>query len=140
MDRTFLMVKPRAVRDGLTGEILAELERGGFRIVGLASRKLTVEEAHVFYDVHVGKPFFETLVEFITSGMTVGVMLESPDAVTALRAFIGATDPAKAAPDSIRGKYGKSMTENAVHASDAPLRVEHESAFHFGDCPRTLAG
>ncbi|MCK4513555.1 nucleoside-diphosphate kinase [bacterium] len=140
MDRTFLMVKPRAVRDGLTGDILAELERGGFRIVGIASRKLTVEEAHVFYDVHVGKPFFETLVEFITSGMTVGVMLESPDAVTALRAFIGATDPAKATPDSIRGKYGKSMTENAVHASDAPLRVEHESAFHFGDCPRTLAG
>ncbi len=140
MDRTFLMVKPRAVRDGLTGEILAELERGGFRIVGLASRKLTVEEAHVFYDVHVGKPFFETLVEFITSGMTVGVMLESPDAVTALRAFIGATDPAKATPDSIRGRYGKSMTENAVHASDAPLRVKHESAFHFGDCPRTLAG
>jgi nucleoside-diphosphate kinase len=134
------MVKPRAVRDGLTGDILAELERGGFRIVGIASRKLTVEEAHVFYDVHVGKPFFETLVEFITSGMTVGVMLESPDAVTALRAFIGATDPAKATPDSIRGKYGKSMTENAVHASDAPLRVEHESAFHFGDCPRTLAG
>ncbi len=140
MDRTFLMVKPRAVRDGLTGEILAALEQGGFRIVGLASRKLSVEEAHVFYDVHVGKPFFGALVEFVTSGMTVGVMLEAPDAVMALRAFIGATDPAKAKPGSIRGKYGKSMTENAVHASDAPARVKHESAFHFGDCPRTLAG
>ncbi len=140
MDRTFLMVKPRAVSEGLTGPILAELEKGGFRIVGLASRRLTSDEAHIFYDVHVGKPFFDTLIEFITSGMTVGVLLEAPDAVPALRAFIGATDPEKAEQGTIRATYGRSLTQNAVHASDSPERVTHESAIHFGDCPRTIAG
>lgn len=132
------MVKPRAVREGLTGPILAELEKGGFRIIGLASRGLTSDEAHIFYDVHVGKPFFDTLLEFVTSGMTVGVLLEAPDAVPALRAFVGATDPEKAEPGTIRATYGRSLTQNAVHASDSPERVTHESAIHFGDCPRTI--
>ncbi len=134
------MVKPRAVREGLTGPILAELEKGGFRLVGLASRRLTSDEARIFYDVHAGKYFFDSLVEYVTSGMTVGVLLEAPDAVAALRAFIGATEPDKAEPGTIRARFGRSRSQNAVHASDSPERVIHESAIHFGDCPRTIAG
>jgi len=72
--------------------------------------------------------------------MTVGVLLEAPDAVPALRTFIGATDPEKAEQGTIRATYGRSLTQNAVHASDSPERVTHESAIHFGDCPRTIAG
>ena len=134
------MVKPRAVSERLTGEILAAIERAGFVIVGIVSRRLTVEEAERFYGVHRGKPFFERLVEFVTSGPTVGIMLEAEDAVAALRRTVGATDPAKAEAGTIRAEYGKSITENAVHASDSPENVAFESAFFFDDCSRALVG
>jgi len=139
MDRTFLMVKPRAVREAKAGLILSAVEEAGFRIVGLASRRLNREEAGRFYDVHVGKPFFDALVEFITSGMTIGVMLERDDAVPKLREIVGATDPAKAVAGTIRARFGSSLTENAVHASDSPERVEYESSVFFGDCGRAIA-
>jgi len=132
------MVKPRAVREAKTGLILAAVEEAGFRIVGLASRRMTEEEAGRFYDVHVGKPFFDALVEFITSGMTVGVMLECDHAVKKLREVVGATDPAKATPGTIRARFGSSLTQNAVHASDSPERVEYESSVFFGDCTRAV--
>ncbi|MBD3368372.1 MAG: nucleoside-diphosphate kinase [Candidatus Eisenbacteria bacterium] len=138
MERTFLMVKPRAVGEAKTGLILAAVEEAGFRIVGLASRKMNAAEAERFYDVHVGKPFFEDLVRFITSDMTVGVMLERDDAVRKLREVVGATDPAKAAPGTIRARFGSSLTQNAVHASDSPERVEYESSVFFGDCERAI--
>jgi nucleoside-diphosphate kinase len=139
MARTFLMVKPRAVAEGLTGEIVAAIEREGFTIVGIVSRRLTADEAGRFYGVHKGRPFYERLVAFVTSGLTVGLMLEAPDAVQALRRVVGATDPAEAAPGTIRAAYGKSITENAVHASDSPENVAFESAFFFDNCPRALA-
>lgn len=139
MQRTFLMVKPRAVREAKTGQILAAIEEAGFRIVGLASRRMSATEANRFYDVHIGKPFFDPLVAFITSGMTVGVLLETEgDAVKRLREVVGATDPAKAAPGTIRARFGSSLTENAVHASDSPERVAHESAVFFDDCGRAV--
>jgi nucleoside-diphosphate kinase len=138
MDRTFLMVKPRAVAEGLTGEIIAAIEREGFKIVGIASRRLTVDEAERLYGVHRGKPFYEPLIEFMTSGPTVGIMLEAADAVSALRRAVGETDPAEAAPGTIRAVYGKTIRENAVHASDSSENVILESAFFFGDCPRAL--
>jgi nucleoside-diphosphate kinase len=138
MARTFLMVKPRAVAEGLVGQIVAAIERGGFRIVGVVSRRLTTSEAERFYGVHRGKPFYERLVAFVTSGPTLGIMLEAPEAVSALRAAVGATDPAEAAPGTIRALYGKNITENAVHASDSPENVAFESAFFFDDCPRAL--
>ena len=123
------MIKPRAVAEGLVGEI-----------VGVASRRLTVSEAERFYDVHRGKPFFERLVAFVTSGPAVGLMLEAPDAVAALRRAVGATDPREAEPGTIRAAYGRSVTENAVHASDSPASVLLESAIFFDDCPRALVG
>jgi nucleoside-diphosphate kinase len=132
------MIKPSAVAEGLTGEIVAAIERHGFVIVGIASRRLTTDEAERFYGVHRGKPFFERLVEFVTSGPTVGIMLEAEGAVQALREAVGATDPAEAAPGTIRAAYGKSITENAVHASDSAENVRFESAFFFDDCPRAL--
>jgi nucleoside-diphosphate kinase len=131
------MIKPCAVEDGHIGEIVAALERAGFSILGIASRRLTREEAGRLYDVHEGKPFFEPLMDFITSGMTVGLLLDGPG-IPALRELIGATDPAEAEPGTIRALYGRTLRENAVHASDSTERIEHEARFYFEDCPRTL--
>lgn len=133
----FLMIKPCAVADGHVGDIVAALERAGFSIVGIASRKLTAHEARLLYDVHEGKPFFGPLVDFITSGMTVGLLLTGPG-IPALRKLIGATDPAEAGPGTIRALYGRSLRENAVHASDSSGRIVHEARFYFEDCPRTM--
>jgi nucleoside-diphosphate kinase len=135
---TFLMIKPCAVSDGHVGDIISALERRGFTILGMASRRMTPEEATDFYDVHARKTFFEPLVEFMTSGMTVGLLLEGPG-VSALREMVGATDPAEAGEGTIRALYGRNLRENAVHASDSPERMEHESSVYFGDCPRALA-
>lgn len=132
---TFLMIKPCAVSDGHIGDIIAALEGSGFAVVGMAARRLTREEAGRLYDVHRGKPFFEPLVDFITSGMTVGLLLSGPG-IPELRGLIGATDPAEAAEGTVRARYGRNLRENSVHASDSPERVVYESAFYFGDCPR----
>lgn len=133
----FLMIKPCAVEDRHIGDIVSALERAGFSIAGIASRRLTAPEASLLYDVHEGKPFFAPLVDFITSGMTVGLLLSGPG-IPALRELIGATDPAEAKPGTIRALYGRSLRENAVHASDSIERIEHEARFYFEDCPRTL--
>ena len=138
MSRTFLVVKPSAVSAGHVGGIVDVVEKAGFRIVGAASRLLTVAEADAFYDVHRGKEFFDPLVEYITSGLTFGLMLEADDAVALLRRTVGATDPNDAAPGTIRALFGESLRRNAVHASDSAERVEHESAVYFADCPRAL--
>jgi len=134
---TFLMIKPNAVEDGHIGDIIAALERGGFEIIGAASRRLSDGEARRLYDVHEGKEFYEPLVTFVTSGMVVGLLMLGPG-IEELRAFIGKTDPAEAREGSIRALYGRSLRENAVHASDSWERLEHEAKFFFGDCPRTL--
>ena len=134
----FLMIKPCAVSDGHIGDIVASLERADFSIVGIASRRLTPDEASRLYDVHQGKPFFHPLIDFITSGMTVGLLLSGPG-IPALRALIGATDPALAEPGTVRALYGRNLRENAVHASDSAERIKHEARFYFEDCPRTLA-
>ena len=133
----FLMIKPCAVSDGHIGDIVAVLERADFSIVGIASRRLTTDEAGLLYDVHKDKPFFGPLIDFITSGMTVGLLLSGPG-VAALRKLIGATDPAEAAPGTVRALYGRNLRENAVHASDSTERIEYEARFYFEDCPRTL--
>ena len=133
----FLLIKPCAVSDGHIGDIVAAVERAGFSIVGIASRRLTPDEACLLYDVHVGKPFFGPLIDFITSGMTVGLLLSGPG-VPALRKLIGATDPAEAEPGTVRALYGRNLRENAVHASDSTERIEYEARFYFKDCPRTL--
>jgi nucleoside-diphosphate kinase len=133
----FLMIKPCAVSDGHIGDIVAAVERAGFSVVGIASRRLTADEAGLLYDVHEDKPFFGPLVDFITSGMTVGLLLSGPG-IPALRKLIGATDPALAEPGTVRALYGRSLRENAVHASDSSERIAYEARFYFEDCPRTL--
>ncbi len=133
----FLMIKPCAVSDGHIGDIVAAVERAGFSIEGIASRRLTVDEAGLLYNVHKDKPFFGPLIDFITSGMTVGLLLNGPG-IPVLRELIGATNPAEAEPGTVRALYGRSLRENAVHASDSTERIEHEARFYFEDCPRTL--
>jgi len=130
-EETLLMVKPDAVGRGLTGRILARLEAEGFAIRRLKMVRLSPAEVRLFYAVHAGKPFLERLVEYISSGPLCAVLLEREDAIARLRQLAGATDPAEAAPGTIRREFGLDKTRNAVHASDGPGTVAAEKAF-FG--------
>src|SRR3954452_23519567 len=118
MDRTLILVKPDAFARGLTGEIIARFERKGLRIVALEYRQMDREIAQRHYAEHEGKPFFGELVDFITSGPLVALVLEGYEAVTAARQVIGATNPLEAAPGSIRGDYALEIGQNMVHGSD----------------------
>lgn len=128
---TLLLVKPDAVRAGRTGEILARLEAAGFTVTGLKMERLDRARAADFYSIHRGKEFFDGLVEFIVSGPLVAVRLEAPDARARVRAFVGATDPARADEDTIRRDFGTSVRQNAVHASNPDEDVERELEFFF---------
>ena len=131
VSRTYSMIKPDAVANGQTGEILAVLEHNGFRIVGMRMRQLTVEEAEGFYGVHRERPFFKDLIKFITEGPVVTLALEREHAVTKLREVMGATNPADAAPGTIRAEFAESVGENSVHGSDAPETAAAEIAYFF---------
>jgi nucleoside-diphosphate kinase len=130
-EQTLLLVKPDAVRAGRTGAILARLEQAGFAITGLRMERLDARQAGGFYAIHRGKEFFDGLVEFITSGPLVAVRLEAGDARRRVRAFIGATDPARAEPGTIRRDFGTSLRTNAVHASNPDEDVERDLEFFF---------
>jgi nucleoside-diphosphate kinase len=138
MDRTFLMIKPRAVAEHLVGGIVTAIEEAGFEIIGLVSRRLRRDEAAILYEAHVGKPFYEPLVAYMTEGPVIGLVLAAPDAIAAARKLVGATDPEKAEPGTIRALYGKTVQMNAVHACDSSERFERESGIFFGDCPRAV--
>ena len=131
MDRTLILVKPDAFARGLTGEIIARFERKGLRIAALKATTLTAEIAEQHYAEHEGKPFFEELVTFITSGPLVAMVLEGQDAVTAARQVIGATNPLEAAPGSIRGDFALEVTFNMVHGSDSDESAAREIAIWF---------
>ena len=131
MERTFVMLKPDAVQRGLVGEIIARLERRGLKIVALKMVHVTPEFAHRHYAVHIGKPFFEGLIEYITSGPVVALVLEGTDAIEAARATMGATNPAKAAPGTIRADLGLEMGRNLVHGSDGPETAAFEIGLWF---------
>ena len=133
MQRTLILVKPDAFARGLTGEIIARFERKGLRLTALEHRTLTRELAAQHYAEHTGKPFFEGLIEFITSGPLVALVLEGEQAIAAARQVIGATDPLQAAPGSIRGDYALEVGENMVHGSDSPDSAEREIALFFPD-------
>jgi nucleoside-diphosphate kinase len=133
MQRTLILVKPDAFARGLTGEIIARFERKGLRLTALEHRTLTHELAAQHYAEHAGKPFFEGLIEFITSGPLVALVLEGEQAIAAARQVIGATDPLQAAPGSIRGDYALEVGENMVHGSDSPDSAEREIALFFPD-------
>jgi len=131
MSRTLILVKPDAFARGLTGEIIARFERKGLRIVAL--KHMTVDEdlARRHYAEHDGKPFFGELVEFITSGPLVALVLEGEQAVTAARQVIGATNPVEAAPGSIRGDFAIAVGQNMVHGSDSAESAEREAGLFF---------
>jgi nucleoside-diphosphate kinase len=133
MDRTLILVKPDAFARGLTGEIIARFERKGLKIVAMRHMRIDRELAERHYAEHSQRPFFGELVEFITSGPLVAMVLEGPDAVTAARQLIGATNPLEAAPGSIRGDYAIEMGANMVHGSDSPEAAERETALFFGE-------
>jgi nucleoside-diphosphate kinase len=126
--RTFSIVKPDAVRKGFTGAILAEIEKAGFQIVAIKKQSISKEQAKGFYAVHVGKPFFEGLCEFMSSGPLVLMVLEKENAIADWRKLMGATNPANAEEGTIRKKFAGSMSENAVHGSDG----EETAAFEIG--------
>lgn len=131
--RTLAIVKPDAVSKNLIGKILAHLEEDGFVVRELEMRRLSQEEARRFYEVHAERPFYDSLVEFMTSGPCVPMALEREDAVARLRETIGATDPAKAADGTVRKLYAESVERNAIHASDSPENAAVEIGFFFGD-------
>lgn len=131
MSHTLAIIKPDAVGSGKAGKILAHLEEAGFAIRALRLTTLNRAQAEAFYAVHQGRPFFEELVEFMTSGPVVPLVLEADDAVARLRDTIGATDPAEADPGTIRKLYAESKGRNAIHASDSDANAETEIAFFF---------
>jgi nucleoside-diphosphate kinase len=125
------MIKPDAVQAGHIGAILAQINQAGFRIVAMKLTQLSKEKAGAFYEVHKERPFYGELVDFMSSGPIVAAILEKDNAVEDFRKLIGATDPAKAEPGTIRALYAKNVGENAVHGSDSDENATIESAFHF---------
>jgi nucleoside-diphosphate kinase len=136
MDRTLILVKPDAFARSLTGEIIARFERKGLRIVALRHMTVSAELARRHYAEHAEKPFFGELVNFITSGPIVAMVLEGVDAVKAARQAIGATNPLDAAPGSIRGDFAIEMGQNMVHGSDSPESAAREAALFFPELAR----
>lgn len=130
-ESTLLIVKPDAVRRGLIGEILSRVERKGLRIEALRMMRVDRDLAERHYAEHREKPFFEELVDFITSGEVVVAKVTGREAISVLRAMMGATDPAAAAPGTIRGDLGTLITENLVHGSDSPEAARRELALFF---------
>jgi nucleoside-diphosphate kinase len=131
MERTLILIKPDAVQRGLAGEILARLERRGLKIVALKLIRIDDALARRHYAEHEGKPFLEGLVAFITSSPVIAGVLEGPNAVEAARATMGATDPQKAAPGTIRGDLGLFIQNNLIHGSDSPASAQREIALFF---------
>ena len=132
-ERTFSIIKPDATRRNLTGKINARIEGAGLRIVAQKRIRMTKPQAEGFYAVHKARPFFEGLVKFMTSGPVVVQVLEGDNAVAKYREVMGATDPAKAAPGTIRKDFAESIEANSVHGSDAPETAAQEIKFFFTD-------
>jgi nucleoside-diphosphate kinase len=130
-NRTLTIIKPDAFNSGKSGQIIAHLEKAGFKVVASRVMRLTEAQAGEFYAVHRERPFFTPLVRFMTSGKCMPIVLERTDAVAALRKTIGATDPAEAEPGTVRKLYAESKERNAIHASDSDENAERESKFFF---------
>jgi nucleoside-diphosphate kinase len=134
MQRTLVLIKPDAVRRGLSGEIISRLEKKGLKIAAMKMLLMDKALAERHYAVHKGKPFFSGLVEFITSGPIIAAVVEGKDAVEAVRRMMGETDPLHAAPGTIRGDFGLDIEQNLIHGSDSEENARHEiSLFFSGD-------
>ncbi len=136
MSQTLAIIKPDAVGAGKAGKILALLEDRGFSVKSLKLTTLSQEQAGAFYAVHEGRPFYDELVEFMTSGPVIPIVLEADDAVAGLREAIGATDPAEAVQGTVRQLYAESKGRNAIHASDSDENAALEIAFFFSQHER----
>ncbi|GIX21233.1 MAG: nucleoside diphosphate kinase [Gammaproteobacteria bacterium] len=141
IERTLSIIKPDGVAKNIIGKIYTRFEEAGLRIVAAQMLHLTREQAEAFYAVHRERPFFNDLVEFMTSGPVMVQVLEGEDAIARNRELMGATDPAKAGPGTIRGDFATSIDENVVHGSDSPETARKEIEFFFSGpvkiCPRT---
>ena len=131
MSRTFIMIKPDAVKNKHVGEILARIEKEGFKILGLKFLRLSENDAKQFYKVHAGRPFYNDLCKFMSSGNIVAAALERENAFQHWRDVIGATDPKEAKPNTIRALYAESKEANSVHGSDSDENADLEIAFFF---------
>ena len=131
MERTFAIIKPDAVAAGFTGRILQRIEAEGFQIRAMRTVKLSKAEAEGFYAVHRERPFFASLTTFMSSGPAVVLALDAPDAIRKWRTLMGATDPAKADPGTLRKEFGRSIENNATHGSDAPETAAFEVGYFF---------
>jgi nucleoside-diphosphate kinase len=131
VERTFSIIKPDAVKAGQAGEILAMIQKAGFKIIGLRMTRLTELQAGGFYAVHKERPFYQGLVKFMTEGPIIVMALEREDAVKGLRDVMGATNPANAAEGTIRKKFAENIERNCIHGSDAPETAAVELAFFF---------
>lgn len=132
-NRTFTMIKPDAFAKGNTGAIIQKITNSGFKIVALKLTQLTPEKAGAFYAVHKDRPFYQDLVNFMTSGPIVAAVLEKKNAVDDFRALIGATNPDDAAEGTIRNLFASSLEQNAIHGADSDENAAIESAFHFSE-------
>jgi nucleoside-diphosphate kinase len=130
-ERTLVLIKPDGVARGLVGEVLGRIERKGFRVVALEMRTLTAELAEAHYGEHQGKPFFGDLVAFITSAPLVAAVIEGPEAIASWRTMMGATNPANAAPGTIRGDLATETQNNVTHGSDSTESAAREIALFF---------
>jgi len=131
VERTLALIKPDAVGRGIQGEILARIHKAGFRIIAIKSMRLTKDEAGGFYAVHRQRPFFGELTDFMSSGKIFALVLEAENAITKWRDTMGATDPKKAAPGTIRHDLGTSIGNNCTHGSDAPDTAAFEISYFF---------
>lgn len=131
IERTYTMIKPDGVRNGHIGEIVNRFERAGLTIEQMKLEMVTPEQAKANYAEHEGKPFYEGLISYITSGPVVKMVVSGEGAVSKVRTLMGATDPAQAAPGTIRGDFGLIMDENVIHGSDSPESAEREISIFF---------
>ncbi|MBZ5576783.1 MAG: nucleoside-diphosphate kinase [Acidobacteriia bacterium] len=131
VERTFSAIKPDAVAAGQAGEILALIQKAGFTVLGLRMTRLTLAQARGFYAVHKERPFYESLVKFMTEGPVIVMALEREDAIAKLREVMGATNPANAAEGTIRKRFAASIEHNCIHGSDAPETARQELGFFF---------
>ena len=133
---TFAIIKPNAVRTGKTGPILSIINEAAFEIVAMKMTRMSLKQAEDFYGIHKGKPFFDTLVEFMSSGPAFVLILKHKNAVEEFRKLIGATDPEKAEPGTIRKLFAVSVTMNAIHGSDSDENAAREADFFFSESER----
>jgi len=133
MERTFVMIKPDGVQRGLIGEIISRIERKGLKIVGMKMLRISQELAQKHYAEHRGKPFFDSLISYITSGPVVAMVVEGKEAVKVMRTLVGKTNPIEASPGTIRGDYAMDVGRNVIHASDSIESANREISLFFNE-------